>query len=177
MLYYGGKLIANDKLGGGVLVSFVFYMQSLFATFSSLGNIYVGLVQAVGAADKVQAAGVRRSRDLSSDALTVTFFSSPACRCSCKQVYEWVRRAPKSTVPPEGSGLVPGRCEGRLELRDVTFAYPQRPNRPVLNRLSLSVAAGRVLALCGPSGGGKSSIMALLQTWYTETRALLLAVT
>ena len=37
-----------------MLVSFVFYMQSLFATFSSLGNIYVGLVQAVGAADKVR---------------------------------------------------------------------------------------------------------------------------
>jgi ABC-type multidrug transport system fused ATPase/permease subunit len=54
VLYYGGKLIRRDQLGAGILVSFVFYMQSLFATFSSLGNIYVGLVQAVGAADKVE---------------------------------------------------------------------------------------------------------------------------
>ncbi len=54
VLYYGGKLVQNDELGSGDLVSFVFYMQSLFATFNSLGNIYVGLVQAVGAADKVR---------------------------------------------------------------------------------------------------------------------------
>ena len=52
VLFYGGQLVDNDRLSNGALVSFVFYMQSLFATFSSLGSIYVGLVQALGAADK-----------------------------------------------------------------------------------------------------------------------------
>jgi len=40
VLYYGGKLLHRDQLSSGDLVSFVFYMQSLFATFSSMGNIY-----------------------------------------------------------------------------------------------------------------------------------------
>ena len=35
----------------------MFYMQSLFASFNSMGSIYVGLVQAVGAADKVRERG------------------------------------------------------------------------------------------------------------------------
>jgi ABC-type bacteriocin/lantibiotic exporter with double-glycine peptidase domain len=52
VLFYGGKLIHHGHLSSGQLVAFVFYMQSLFSTFSSLGNIYVALVQAVGAADK-----------------------------------------------------------------------------------------------------------------------------
>ena len=53
VLYYGGQLHDQGQVGGGDLVSFVFYMQSLFAAFSSLGQIYTGLVSAVGAADKV----------------------------------------------------------------------------------------------------------------------------
>jgi ABC-type multidrug transport system fused ATPase/permease subunit len=45
VLYYGGKLIHRGHLSSGALVSFVFYMQSLFATFSSLGNIYGAFVE------------------------------------------------------------------------------------------------------------------------------------
>jgi len=58
------------------------------------------------------------------------------------------------------------QCRGALEVRQVVFAYPQRPDRTVLHHLSLQVSPGQVLALCGPSGGGKSSVMALLQNWY-----------
>lgn len=133
VLYYGGKLIHKDKLQSGELVSFVFYMQTLFATFSSLGNIYVGLVQAVGAADKV---------------------------------FEWVNRESKSTMPVQGQGLVPKTCSGEIHIDNVTFTYPQRPDRVILKGLSLKVSSGQVLALCGESGGGKSSVMALLQNWY-----------
>ena len=53
VLYYGGKLVHEGKLQGGELVSFVFYMQSLFDSFSSLGDIYTALATAIGAADKV----------------------------------------------------------------------------------------------------------------------------
>lgn len=41
------------ELDGPGLVSFVFYMQSLFAAFQQLGSIYTALAQALGAADKV----------------------------------------------------------------------------------------------------------------------------
>jgi ABC-type multidrug transport system fused ATPase/permease subunit len=82
------------------------------------------------------------------------------------KVYEWITRAPKDTAPADGGGLQPSTCRGALEVRHVTFAYPQRPDRLVLRGLSLKVDPGHVLALCGPSGGGKSSVMALLQNWY-----------
>src|ERR1019366_7705700 len=47
---------------------------------------------------------------------------------------------------------------------DVSFAY--RPNEPVLSRMSFVAEAGKVTALVGPSGGGKSTVLALLLRFY-----------
>lgn len=53
-----------------------------------------------------------------------------------------------------------------LTLRDVTFAYPARPEDPALKGLSLDIAEGKSLALVGPSGGGKSTLFQLLLRFY-----------
>jgi len=55
-------------------------------------------------------------------------------------------------------------AEARVELRDVSFAY--RTNEPVLNRMSFMAEPGKVTALVGPSGGGKSTVLALLLRFY-----------
>ncbi|HEV3501285.1 MAG TPA: ABC transporter ATP-binding protein [Bradyrhizobium sp.] len=57
--------------------------------------------------------------------------------------------------------------DAQVELRDVSFAY--RPNEPVLNRMSFVAEPGKVTALVGPSGGGKSTVLALLLRFYDVT--------
>jgi ATP-binding cassette, subfamily B, bacterial MsbA len=57
--------------------------------------------------------------------------------------------------------------DARIELRDVSFAY--RPNETVLNRMSFVAEPGKVTALVGPSGGGKSTVLALLLRFYDVT--------
>jgi subfamily B ATP-binding cassette protein MsbA len=54
--------------------------------------------------------------------------------------------------------------DARIELRDVSFAY--RVGEVVLNRMSFVAEPGRVTALVGPSGGGKSTVLALLLRFY-----------
>ncbi len=66
-------------------------------------------------------------------------------------------------------GTRPGMTgKGRPELRldRVTFAYPTRPGQAALQDFSLSIEAGKSLALVGPSGAGKSTVFELLQRFY-----------
>jgi ATP-binding cassette subfamily B protein len=58
--------------------------------------------------------------------------------------------------------------DSRVELRDVSFAY--RPGETVLNRMSFVAEPGKVTALVGPSGGGKSTVLALLLRFYEVTQ-------
>jgi ATP-binding cassette subfamily B protein len=54
--------------------------------------------------------------------------------------------------------------DARIELRDVTFGY--RDGETVLRRMSFVAEPGKVTALVGPSGGGKSTVLALLLRFY-----------
>jgi ATP-binding cassette, subfamily B, bacterial MsbA len=54
--------------------------------------------------------------------------------------------------------------DARVEFHDVSFGY--RPDEPVLNRMSFVAEPGKVTALVGPSGGGKSTVLSLLLRLY-----------
>jgi ABC-type multidrug transport system fused ATPase/permease subunit len=64
--------------------------------------------------------------------------------------------AVSETSRRRGLGLEPETCSGEIEFQDVDMYYPARPQRKILNKLSLRVPAGKVAALVGQSGGGKS---------------------
>ena len=56
-----------------------------------------------------------------------------------------------------------------IEFKNLSFAYPTRPEIEVLKNVSFTVKAGEKVALVGPSGSGKSSLMALLERFYEPT--------
>jgi ATP-binding cassette subfamily B (MDR/TAP) protein 1 len=56
--------------------------------------------------------------------------------------------------------------EGRIEVDNVTFSYPARPDAPVYRNLSLLIEAGQSVALVGPSGCGKSTMVSLIERFY-----------
>ncbi|MBN8963115.1 MAG: ABC transporter ATP-binding protein [Rhizobiales bacterium] len=69
-----------------------------------------------------------------------------------------------ATEPDDSNKPALKLTEARVELRDVTFSY--RPDEPVLNRMSFIAEPGKATALVGPSGGGKSTVLALLLRLY-----------
>ncbi|CAE6419809.1 unnamed protein product [Rhizoctonia solani] len=74
-------------------------------------------------------------------------------------------------VPPIDSlsdaGLKPENPgPGKIELRNVKFDYPSRPDVRILKDLTLTFEAGKTAALVGASGSGKSTIIALIERFY-----------
>lgn len=84
---------------------------------------------------------------------------------AAERLREILNTRPEVTAPAEPLPL-PEPPLGRIELDAVTFAYPSRPQRPALDRLSLRVEPGEKLAVVGPSGAGKSTLFQLLLRFY-----------
>ncbi|PWA86184.1 AAA+ ATPase domain-containing protein [Artemisia annua] len=61
------------------------------------------------------------------------------------------------------------KIRGEIEFRRVDFSYPSRPDVVVFKDFSLRIRAGQSQALVGPSGSGKSSVIALIERFYDPT--------
>ena len=55
---------------------------------------------------------------------------------------------------------------GKIKFENVTFSYPLKPKSNVLNNLSFDIKPGKIFAICGISGSGKSTISNLLERFY-----------
>lgn len=90
---------------------------------------------------------------------------------SAERVFEFLDEAEEPPAPPtplwSGSGP-----RGRVEFREVSFGY--RPGVPVIEDLSLSVAPGSTVAIVGPTGAGKTTLVNLLMRFYDVDRGQIL---
>ena len=96
-------------------------------------------------------------------------------------VFELIYREPKIKKPAvetdasnepalqiaasRATGTEPETCVGEMELQAVEMYYPARPRRRVLDGMSWKVPAGKIAALVGPSGGGKSRYTSVADCW------------
>lgn len=73
----------------------------------------------------------------------------------------------KEQVEQSGQGMRPATCRGAIEFREVDFFY--NAQTPVLQKASFAVTPGERLAILGPSGTGKTTIVDLLVRLYEPT--------
>lgn len=86
-------------------------------------------------------------------------------RKSLTSVFEIIDRVPKID-PDDNSGLKPPNVYGSIELKNVDFCYPTRPEMMILSNFSLKVSGGQTVAVVGVSGSGKSTIISLIERFY-----------
>jgi ABC-type multidrug transport system fused ATPase/permease subunit len=166
VLYYGGLLVVNGEMTGGELVTFILYLSALAESFNSLAGIYATLTRAVGGADKVFELMNREPQ-----------FTRPS-HVDEERVAESVAKHAKRVVGIECTrvveqrvkGLHPEECAGEITLSNVEMRYPSRPQRVVLDDLSVTIPPGAIVALVGSSGSGKSSVVSLIQHLYEPTK-------
>jgi ATP-binding cassette subfamily B (MDR/TAP) protein 1 len=83
-------------------------------------------------------------------------------------ILEMIRRKPAINVNMN-QGEVLAKVEGRIELHEVTFSYPSRPDVVIFHNFSLKIPAGKTMAVVGASGSGKSTVIALIERFYDPT--------
>ncbi|WP_281387381.1 ABC transporter ATP-binding protein [Nonomuraea rhodomycinica] len=84
---------------------------------------------------------------------------------SAERVFELLEAPEQSPEPAEPAR--PERVRGRVAFEDVSFRYA--PDRPLIENLSLTVEPGQTVAIVGPTGAGKTTLVNLIMRFYEVT--------
>ncbi|XP_010481013.1 PREDICTED: ABC transporter B family member 11-like isoform X1 [Camelina sativa] len=103
------------------------------------------------------------SRSLGQTSPCVTAFA--AGQAAAYKMFETIKRKPLIDAY-DVNGKVLGDIRGDIELKDVHFNYPARPDEDIFHGFSLFIPSGATAALVGESGSGKSTVISLIERFY-----------
>jgi ATP-binding cassette subfamily B multidrug efflux pump len=185
VLVYGGRGVLGGTLTLGALVAFLSYVRGMFQPVADMSEKYNVMQSAMAAAERVY--------NILDTEPVIT--ESPVARRGLvvgtkKERDSQTGHGPqREDAPDRGDGPqrgnatstdhgpqrvdAPGRAHcGRVEFREVSFAYS--PETPVLRQVSFTVEPGRSVAIVGPTGAGKTSILNLLCRFYDPDEGAIL---
>ena len=147
VLSLGGWMVTSGSMGLGTLTTFILYSQRLFDPLRQLAERFTQIQGGLTA--------VERIGELLEEPIEIVDHAEPANS--------------KRGVQNATAGAV----RGEVVFENVSFAY--RPDEPILRNLNFRIAAGEHVALVGPTGSGKSTVIRLLCRLYEpqEGRILL----
>ncbi|XP_021279974.1 ABC transporter B family member 2 [Herrania umbratica] len=86
-------------------------------------------------------------------------------RAAAYPIFEMIERNTVSKTSSK-TGYKLSKVEGHIEFKDVSFNYPSRPDVVIFNKFCLNIPAGKIVALVGGSGSGKSTVISLIERFY-----------
>lgn len=88
-----------------------------------------------------------------------------AGKAAAFKMFETINRKP-NIDSYDTKGRILDEFRGDIELRDIFFCYPSRPDEQIFSGFSLSIPRGTTSALVGQSGSGKSTVISLIERFY-----------
>ncbi|MBA0854373.1 hypothetical protein Goshw_029661, partial [Gossypium schwendimanii] len=148
-------------LGLGALFLVIFCSYSLAVWFGA--RMVSDRGYSGGAVINVIFAVLTGSMSLGQASPCVTAFA--AGQAAAFKMFETIKRKPEIDSY-DTRGKVLEDIRGDIELRDVYFTYPARPDEQIFSGFSLSIQNGTTVALVGQSGSGKSTVISLIERFY-----------
>ncbi|CAH8541542.1 unnamed protein product [Heterobilharzia americana] len=147
VLYIGGHLMSRGELDPGHLMSFLATTQTLQRSLSQLSLLYGQIVRGSTALKRIH------------DILKLPSGIGNTSSSSSFPDKMYVNETQELTYSP-------GSPAPSISFSSVQFAYPSRPEKDIFNNLSMCLPGGKVIALVGQSGAGKSTVVSLLERFY-----------
>lgn len=86
-------------------------------------------------------------------------------RTAAYPIFQMIERSTVNKASSKTGRTLPA-VDGHIQFRNVHFSYPSRPDVVILDRFSLDFPAGKIVALVGGSGSGKSTVVSLIERFY-----------
>lgn len=86
-------------------------------------------------------------------------------KASAYPIFEMIERNTISNTNSK-TGRQLHKLEGHIQFRDISFSYPSRPDILIFNKLCFDIPSGKIVALVGGSGSGKSTVISLIERFY-----------
>jgi len=140
VIWYGAKEYLAGRVTLGLMLAFTNYLGKFWAPISTFSRVWSQILSAMASAERV--------------------FGILDLKTEMAESKEIVERG--VLEPVEAETMPP--IEGKVEFDHVTFGY--RAKEPVLHDVSFTVEPGETIALVGPTGAGKTTIINLLARFY-----------
>ena len=147
VLGYGSTMVAAGAISAGQMTTFLLYMVNVAGAAFSLTSVYSSIMRALGANERI------------SELITASDTNGDTSE---------VREALSS------SGTLAHTDTYDIAFQGVSFAYPTRPDSPVLQNMTLSIPQGKSVAILGGSGSGKSTLINLMGRLYAPNKGHIL---
>ena len=158
LLWYGSREVFSDQMEAGTFLSFIFAFYMVIDPAKNFSKAYYNIQKGLGALGRVE-----EVLDIPNPLLQQNGARSQVQSKEAKQ-------GTTTTVEPPLGGVGGFQQEqDGLRLDNVSFRYGPEPAPTVLHQISLHLPPGKIVALAGGSGGGKSTIADLLPRFYDPT--------
>ncbi len=137
VLWLGAQAVLEGRMSPGLLTQFMLYAALVAGSTGALAEVLGDVQRAAGATER----------------LLELLDAQPAIVSGTQELAK----------PANGAT---GNEGARVEFREVGFSYPSRPDEQALSGLSFSMEPGQTIALVGPSGAGKTTVLQLLLRFY-----------
>ncbi|MER6120784.1 ABC transporter ATP-binding protein [Streptomyces sp. NPDC001743] len=149
-------------------------MQPLMMFVSNLNYVLIAVVGGLRVASGALSIGdvqafIQYSRQFSMPLTQVASMANlvQSGVASAERIFELLDAEEQGADPAKGEGEHPGILRGNVSLENVSFRYD--PEKPLIEDLSLSVEPGHTVAIVGPTGAGKTTLVNLLMRFYEVT--------